>query len=232
MKFIFILILFLIPFYSYAKEIDRLIFASADTKLKGIKKVLVTAYEKIGIEVEIKLIHSKRSILLADEGRIDGEFGRSTIIEQEYKNLLRVPFVLLLREIHFFTKDTIIDDFTKDNIKKYRVGIINGHKYAEKFTKDFLNVISVKNTKQLIGLLVKNRVDITIDFPSSFETDVALMGLNSNDFKYKEQDFKILKRYHYLHKKHNLLIPKITQSLNQMKQNGEMERILKRYIVK
>ncbi len=69
------------------------------------EKIPKTAYQKLGITVEINAFPSKRGIYLANDGKlIDGELSRISGIEKDYPNLIKVAVSLAYIDKVVFSK--------------------------------------------------------------------------------------------------------------------------------
>ena len=86
-----------------------------------------------------------------------------------------------------------------------------------------MNVEKVTETEQLFNMLIRDRVDIVI-----LPRDVGLKTLkamNLKDIRMLEPPLQRDKLYHYLHKKNEALVPKITASLQEMGKKGLIQAI-------
>lgn len=67
--------------FSYSSEVSL---------YKVVRDRIKVVYERLGIPVEFVALPTKRSLVQANEGAVDGEVGRPPVAEGEYENLRRV----------------------------------------------------------------------------------------------------------------------------------------------
>ncbi len=209
--------------------------AQSELTLSGIKgsinhqigsSILETAYKKIGISVDTVEMPAKRSLVMVNAGDFDGEVQRIGNIDRHYPNLIVVPEPLLYLESSVFIKNSEIRIKGWEDLSPYTIGIPRGIMYLEHHTKG-LNRIFVKSQDQLFDLLNTGRIDVVI-----ISTNYGLSFLNKHKgMKIRMLVPPILKipLYHYLHRKHRNLIPKIAESIRQMRISGEMDEIISQY---
>ncbi len=82
----------------------------------------------------------------------------------------------------------------------------------------------IKNDKLLFTLLAKDRADVGIFGRNTGLATLKELGLN--DIKALSPLIVISDLFLYIHKKHEALIPEITQVLQKMKYDGSYQRII------
>jgi len=226
----FVLSLFGILIVTSVNAQTTLVFSAVQSPVVAISEVVLKeAYQRIGINIRIIKQPGKRALRSSNSGKTDGEVMRSKGINAEYSNLIMIPVPVNYVDFVAFTKNV---DFTVNgpqSLKPYKVGVRRGVKLSEGLTKG-LNPLVVDREEQLLSILDRGRVDVIL---------MSRIGGLAQIKKLKLKGIKILEpplatggRYHYLHMKHENLVAEITESLKNMEQEGEIQKIRNQYISK
>jgi len=212
---------------------DSITFASGaplyDYQARVIIPILTEAFKESSIEFDAIAMPSLRALETSNSGLLDGELHRvyelHDITNNKYSNLLRIDCELLVVELMVFSKHSIdIKDW--QDLSKYSVAYYRGRNDVSKnFAK--LNVkpaiYQVNTDTQAFIMLALDRVDVVISekklgnkiILSDREfADIAAVGSLAKTHIYA-----------YLHKKHQKLLPKIVDSLEQMKSKGRFQQL-------
>ena len=214
---------------------DRLVFGSAGGELLAVMstRILSEAYGRIGIEISARVLPERRSLAMANRGDIDGELFRGKINGDQFPNLIRIPVPIMYGEIVVFTKDVEFEVVGWDSLRPYSIGIQYGLKEVKDGTKG-MRVEPVRHPEQLFMKLASGRNDIVVH-----PRDLGLHRLKTVIAQPPEginlkalQGIMILEPplqrdalYHYLHNKHAALVPKIAVALQEMADEGLIQRI-------
>ncbi len=192
-----------------------------------VEKILSEAYQRIGIQVEYKQFPPKRALLTSNQGHTDGEMIRIKGIEKEFPNLLMVASPVTSIEIVVFTKNKIFRVNGWQSLKPYRIAIVRGILVVEIGTKNMktFSFNTMGKALQLVGL---EKYDITI-LPR-IDGLGHLKQLNIPNIEILEPPVTKVDLYHYLHKRHEKLIPVITESLRIMNQDGTLKSMRDQFI--
>ncbi len=192
-----------------------------------VEKILSEAYRRIGIQVEYKQFPPKRSLLTSNQGLTDGEMIRIKGIEKEFPNLLMVASPVTSIEIVVFTKNQIFRVNGWQSLKPYRIAIVRGILVVEIGTKN-MNTFSFNTMGKALHLVGLEKYDITI-LPR-IDGLGHLKQLNIPNIEILEPPVARVDLYHYLHKRHEKLIPVITESLRIMNQDGTVKSMRDQFI--
>jgi len=190
-------------------------------------EVLAEAYRELGIDIEIQRFPAQRSILESNAGRTDGELFRPTGIEQKFENLMMVPAPLCSAGISVFTRgqDFKVDGW--DSLKPYRIGILNGHQGATQGTKG-MNVVKVRSPRQMIQMLAHGRVDLILLTPIVGLTAIKDVGIGG--ISLLEPPVVTENLYHYVHKRHQEIAPKLAAVLKRLAARGRIKEVEEEYL--
>lgn len=190
--------------------------------------VLEYAYRQLGLEVVVVEYPGLRGLLYANTGKCDGVAFRIAGIEKDYNNL--IPITIPVRKDNmniFVTQENKFDVEGWSSIpRKYVIGYRRGLLFVQDAAeKHGLKVEPVNDTEQLFRKLKAGRNDAIIVG--------ALIGAQYIQLpQYKEvimlpDPIQTNYLYHYLHVKHENLVPKITAVLQEMERNGTIQKIRK-----
>jgi polar amino acid transport system substrate-binding protein len=210
------IIILLSPTDSFAKNILYL-GQPVDPIAEISARVLVDAYERINFEIDFKKLPAERSLVNSNNGLLDGEVNRVMGIDKKYSNLIRIPIPINSFEGVVFTKKHHFTVRGWDCLKPYTIAIRVGAKFAENGTRG-MKVSKFSTYEKVFMLVAKDRYDICISSRITGFYQIKkqdLLGL-----KPLEPPIAEFKLYHYLHKKHKDLVPKISDSLLKMQQEG------------
>lgn len=217
------LILFIVPLSGE----PVLVFNTArESQLASLcEKILDEAYARIDRGFTLTWEYGFDTLPAAQEGRVDGELYRIAGIEQQYDNLVPVPVPLIELKSVILTKGLVFPVTGPESLAPYKVGILQGVVYMEKLTAGLPreNIHRVSGELQLFQLLASGRVDAIIE-----DIDTANGIMSKADFPGISPLFPplaVFPIHHYLHKKHNDLIPALTEALSAMEEEGRLEEL-------
>lgn len=228
MRTLFLVILaFCLALPAHAEQ--RLEFSFIDAPLSASSlAVLKAAYTKLGIVAEGRPLPPARGLAESDAGRTDSEVHRIKDVETNNDNLIRIEVPINQVEGLAITCGKSVDTSSPDSIRNHRIGIKLGTLYAERLTQGMPNVISRPHEDKLMELLRAGRLDIVIgDRPWALS---LLRQKNNSCVVINDPPLVVVPLFHYLHRKHADLVPKITRVLRQMRKTGEMDAIRMRTI--
>jgi len=212
-----------------AQDKTLLIFSGIEGSVNSeiSMQVLEKAYAKLGLQIQYRPLPGERALRASNSGAVDGEVFRIANIQKRYKNLIPVPTPINSLQALAFTKDKDIVLQDWQSLKRYRIGIQGGIKFAERTTKG-MNPVVVDTNKQLFRMLDSGRIDVLIAAESNgLKTlaDLRMKGIHA--LPPLIQPYPL---YHYLHKKHAGLVERLDAVLQSMQASGEIRAIRKAYL--
>ncbi len=185
--------------------------------------VLKEAYKRNGIEIALEKLPGKRALISSNSGKTDGELLRVKGIQKQFSNLVIVPVPVYHVKIVAITHQKKIQINGVQSLKQYKLGILRGMVATEKLTNG-MNRHEVNSAKSLFSILKRGRIDAAIYLRADAEffisTSPELKGL-----KILEPPLLTTTNYHFLNKKHQTLVPKITATLEDMEKTGTIKKI-------
>lgn len=188
------------------------------------KQIIVRAYHHIGIKVAFTEMPCRRSIELANRGIYDGEVGKIPGTSSSFSNLIAVESPIFMIEGVAFTKSVSRKITSWDDLKGLKIGIVSGQLFAEQGTKGMKPVIA-SHFSQLVSLLVIDRIDIGIGLLQDYQLMKATETSTNQEIHMVGQPLFTAPLFHLIHKKHKSLVPRLTETLKTMWENGETTEI-------
>ncbi len=184
--------------------------------------VLREAYQQLNIELRVRELPAERALNEANRGTTDGDMTRIAGLEARYPNLLRIPVAVNQIEGMVFTSGTDIKVTGWESLRPYRIGVRIGIKFAEDGTRG-MNVQPVATNELLFSKLELGRTDIIV--ASRIEGQVLMKRLNTRKVRPVEPPLTTISLYHYVHRRHQALVPRLTRVLQAMEQSGRIKAI-------
>ncbi|MEH6347573.1 MAG: transporter substrate-binding domain-containing protein [Bermanella sp.] len=189
--------------------------------------LLEAIYKKANTPLKLVVIPSARALIQSSRGKVDGELQRIYALADSYPTLLRVPTPFTFFEPAAFTKNKLINIDGWASLQGYKVGMVRGMKFAEIGLKGNTNIHTVTGSHQLFTMLKLGRIDIAIS--ARFNGLYQRSKLKLNSIQLLEPALDRHDLYHYLHMRHQKLVPIIDATIQAMVKNGELQRLRKQF---
>ena len=144
---------------------------------------------------------------------LDGDLVRRAEAIDLQSNLLKVPTSFIRGKAVAFSKNKNIIIKGWESLKPYKIAILRGYKGAEKYTRLF-NPEIINTAEELFYFLHKGRADIII-YPY-YAGIIHLKKLGITDIYPLSPPLDEVPIYHFLHKKHARLVPKVDKIIQQI----------------
>ncbi len=200
----------------------RLVAAAntADTLVSEV--ILVKAYARLGYRLEIARYPAERALRLADAGRADGDVQRIAGLASRYPNLLQLQPAINYVEGSAFAADKAIRIEGWESLRPYRIGFIRGIKFAELNTMG-MDRHAVGDYQALFRMLVKGRFDLGVSPRLNGLYQLKRLGVEG--VTPMDPPLARFDLYHYLHRSHAQLAPKLEAIFREMQVSGELTAI-------
>jgi polar amino acid transport system substrate-binding protein len=182
------------------------------------------AFRRMGYGFKLISQPGERAMVDANQGIVDGEAGRVSIIDkQKYNNLIMVPQPITTMQDGAYSTDPSIKINGWESLagKPYRVGLLKGIKSVEQKLSlyvDKAHIITLSDPEQSMKVLLAKRIDLVI------------VGTQIEDSTYMHSGaYKAVKRvgivetkvlYPWMHKRHANLIRPLADTLKTVKSEG------------
>ncbi|MGK0305544.1 MAG: polar amino acid transport system substrate-binding protein [Gammaproteobacteria bacterium] len=190
--------------------------------------VLKVIYAKAGVPIEIIPLSGKRALLESSQGRLDGEVHRILEIGSIYPSLIKVPTATnyIKQTIFSKNKEGIVDGC--ESLRGKLVGRARGVRHAEICTQGIDNVAVFPDSNSLMKSLDRDIVDYAITSNLNGLVQLEKLGISSVIALKPTLGKRLL--FHYLHKKHEYLIPELESIISAMTKSGELDLIRQQQI--
>jgi len=184
------------------------------------------AYARIGYEVEFSYAPMLRNYQLVQQGKHDAGFVRTLESLEQSTSLVPVPYPLFhIRYYAMYLQDGISVK-TLDDLKNYNVGVPRGHLSLMALARrKGINLNEFKDLANAFLMMKENRLDLV--FMNRTLADEIVDKLNLKDkLKISEPVHEVI-TYHFVHKRHRALAPKLARAFEAMHDDGTSQKILK-----
>ena len=218
-----LLMLITLPGNAYAQEILRVAAVAKAPIIAKAVNILKNVYQHAGVKVAFEFLPAGRSIKVANAGIFDGEALRTVKAAAQYPNLLQVKVPLVEDGLVAWAAKDIGPILSRGDFSSLRVGVKLGDVAIQKYAKG-AEIFSTPNTLQAAKMLVRDRIDIVLAWKRNFLPIIA----STPEFRKihaVSKDLYVAKGYHFLHKKHKDLVPRIEDSLRELWADGSMDKM-------
>lgn len=220
------IVLLIVAFGAKAAE-PSLVISTNNTPQdrKALALLAGEAFRRTGLEFKLVNYPSERSLVMADQGDVDGEGLRVAGLTAQYPNLIQVPERFIGVSFVAFSKNALINvDDGWESLKKYRIAFIVGWKMFEANAMGAKSVTKVERPEQMFKMLEMDRVDVVLYTRADGES--LLRSQNIKNISALSPALKNVDMYLYLNKRHEKVIPGIVQSLREMKEDGVYNKLV------
>jgi polar amino acid transport system substrate-binding protein len=216
------ILLLLVSAPAESKEIFRIAkMESPDHRL--IMRIVSEAYDRLQIPVEYFEFPGKRSLYEANAGYVDADLSRIKDVDKEFTSLRRVPTPIYWFEATAFSKNKNLNIAGWESLRDLRLGIMRGMIFAERGVKGFPKVTVVDKPIHLFKMLESDRIDVAIF--SDLNGLAIIKELRLSSLQALKPPLERIEAFHYVHKKHEALVPKLDAIFQDMKNSGQLDRM-------
>jgi len=208
-----------------AKNTNHLVFSGLSDSAFNIlcEAIIEEAYARIGRNASVMLLPGKRRLSVTANGELDGDTNFTKRATDIYPELIRVDVPYLSLNWHLFVRRELEEKAKTLQLTELRLGVLRGLLFTNELTKG-MQPVEANGVTQLFKLLTANRVDAVIF--TAFTGDSVLASLPSNQQITRiNPPISSEPIFHYLHRNHRNLVPKIAQSLQGMVDSGRIVEI-------
>ncbi|TNC80503.1 MAG: hypothetical protein C9356_13930 [Oleiphilus sp.] len=226
------IVLLCIVFLSFDSKARVLVFSGIAESENSVisERVLREAYATIGIDIRVEFYPGKRALMMSGAGRVDGELFRIGNLQSQYPDLIQVPTSINLLEGVYVSTDPALQIQDWPELDNYFVGIQRGIKFVEKALAPYpnLRLLTVNKNAQLLQALGSGRIDVAILARLNALSTIQAFP----DVRFHVGDDALVTHllFHYLHRKHEKLVPLLDKALRTMTAQGRIVEIRQRYI--
>jgi polar amino acid transport system substrate-binding protein len=207
-----------------AQEIHISTLVGNDPASKIAELVMTEAYRRVGRQLVVHPLPGERTLMMANEGRMDGELYRKVGMEREYPNLMIVPVPLLTYEIVVFTRGTEFVVNGWESLRPFTIGYVRGIKIVKENTAG-MKTEAVPAMEMAFRKLTMGRTDIVVG--NRLAGLAAAAALHIDDVQVLSPALASFPVYHYVHKSHAALVPGLVSALQAMTADKTIDKLQK-----
>ena len=190
--------------------------------------ILKEAYRRLNLQISEANLPSERSLAYSNSGVTDGEVMRVAGIEEQYPNLLRVKVALLRAQMQVYTTGLSFPVEGWHSLLPYRICIRSGIRI------NMLNTIGMQrelanSEQQILNMLRAGRCDVAVLSQNAW---LVIDQLQKGPLRALQPPLTNDPLYHYVHRRHAALVPKLEAVLLEMQRDHSTERILQQFNAK
>ncbi len=189
---------------------------------KALGKSLQTIFQRLGHDLKIRALPSKRALLLANIGELDGEVGRVAQTSSLYPNLIRVPVAIGQFEAAAIGKKANERFERFEQFKPYRLGILRGVVWSEKKTIGYTRMI-VDDIAAMIRMLQADRFDYGLGDRNIF---AHIKKMTDAQFYILEPPIFHFDLFPFVNMKHQELVTSLQETMQKMRETGELQKLV------
>lgn len=204
------------------REINISTLVGTDPATAMAEQIMREAYRRLGISLVLHRLPGERTLVQANEGKMDGELYRKLGMEREYPNLVIIPVALQTYEIVIFSRGTSFVVNGWESLRPYTLGFVRGIKIVQENTHG-MKIEAVTTMPQAFEKMMMGRTDLVLG--NRISGMAVIKALNLDGITVLEPPLASFPVYHYVHKKHEALVPELTRVLRQMQADKTIERL-------
>lgn len=185
--------------------------------------VLVEAYRRLGITIIAEELPAERSLRTSATGKADGEVARMAGLESLYPDLMRVPEPVNRLEISVFSSGLSFPILGWESLRPYNFCYMHGFKAIELASMGMQRTATA-SIEDLVRQLRNGGCEVAVLGNQAW---ITVDRLNAGPLRELEPPLDILSLYHYLHRRHEKLVPLVSEELRKMRNEGAIDAILK-----
>lgn len=225
-----VLLLLLALFASGAAAGKTLTISSQKIYITKICDAIVTeALSKLGMKVSVLHLPTARAAFISNAGGADGEICRVKGFAKKYSNLIRINPSIMPAEASVFTKNLslTIEPDNWEVLRPFKIGAHLGHLYSAKAMQNFPDITQLITDKQLLKMLVINRLDAAV----LIRTDAiaVIKELDLQGIKMLQPAIAQYPLHFFLHKKNRHLVKPVSEAIQAIVESGRAAQIYDQY---
>jgi polar amino acid transport system substrate-binding protein len=195
---------------------------SEDSLVSDISERIVTeAFARAGVPLTFRRLPLPRSLEAANDGEIDGDLHRIADVVARYPNLVQVPTPINRIDIVVYGPSPSIATLSRADVGKLRVAYPRGTVALVKHSRG-MTATEATTRAGAIEMMLNARVDAVLAVHIDIESHRREGGIDGVHLWPHAWAAEAL--YLTLNRRHAALVPRIDAVLQQMKQEGRIER--------
>ena len=179
-------------------------------------------YARLGLEVQFVPLPSKRSLVDANAGVLDGDVARVPSIQSSYDQLVRVNEPLLYLQGVAYTTRRDLKRFDRRQLEDFNIGHVRGVRWAEDALRGY-HPVTVYSYNSLFKMLARGRLDLVFATESSGDPIIAAMGSDAHRIIKLAPVIFSGATHHYVHRDNRHLVPKLEAAIRELRREQQWQ---------
>lgn len=205
-----------------AEELQLSVIARSTTHT-DLWKAAEAAFQRAGVTAVVREVSPERSAVLANNGKTDGDVGRSSGLEKNYPNLVRVPEPIYQYAPTAFAYKQFDVSGSWGSLRPHTVCIRRGLRQTDQRTRDLQRQV-LADEATMLRMLAAGGCDVAIMERNNALAKAAMTA--DPPLQRLLPPMEVMPLYIYLHKRHAALVPKLAAALKQMRADGTLHKLL------
>lgn len=182
---------------------------------EGLESFFIALYLPLSISPEFLYYPSKRGLQLVNQGMLDAEAGRFEMVAKSYSSLIKID-----EPIRFFHSGYFCLEKESCRIGKSTVvAAQSGFQSAELFCRTNQLNCHLENNPHLLARMLEKQI-AQVFFSLNSEAELVLCSFNADTIYFAPISSFSYPSYHYVHKRHVRLVPKLEASMKHLRKTG------------
>lgn len=182
-------------------------------------------YQRLGLTMILVKFPPKRSLIEVNNGAVNGELARATVIEANNPNLIRIPYRVGTIKLMAIQRAQQPDIKHITELKGMRIGVLRGFRTTESVT-DALPREMYNDISGLFKGVIHGRIDVALFTKIGGEQFIRENQLEDT-LVISEQPLIDIPIYHYLHNRAKQTAQALTAEMQKMQTSGELQALIK-----
>lgn len=187
-------------------------------------RLLELAYQRLGLEMKTLVAPSRRALMMADNGKLDGDLFRIESVAADYPNLIQVDYPLLEGGLFAVMRNPAAQTMPEPGDEPLQVAVRRGVIIAEQTAEELgMDPLHSESYEQMRQLLERGRVELAL--ASDIEGLSPLTSDRWSQFTVLPEPVIRFKLYHYVNRRHGSLASELARVLEELELEGVKDDI-------
>lgn len=184
-------------------------------------------YQRLGLTMILVKFPPKRSLIEVNNGAVNGELARATVIEANNPNFIRIPYRVGTIKLMAIQRSQQPDIKHLAELKGMRIGVLRGFRTTESMT-DALPREMYNDIPGLFKGVIHGRIDVAL-FPKIGGEQYIRENQLEDTLVISKQPLIDIPIYHYLHKRAQKTAQALTAEMKKMQATGELQSLIEQH---
>ncbi|WP_367847053.1 substrate-binding periplasmic protein [Rhodoferax sp. WC2427] len=186
------------------------------------ESVVKEAFKRSGLQCEFQRVPLSRSMILANDGSLDGDVMRIADAAKTYTDVVAVPTPVVWADLAIYSMDEKVANLPRAELRHRKVGLTRTILMLPKYSQG-MDVTDAKDVRTAFEMLANGRFEVAMLVYLAAEPELARQS--PRKFYRGLHAWATEPLYFHLNKKHATLVPRINAALLGMQKEGLVKKI-------